>query len=58
MNETHSRPKAEARWTYATSVPVSQTQAVDRRHSLDAQQRGYREASGGPRLPGPPRRPA
>lgn len=57
MNETHARPKAEARWTYAVSVPVSQMQAVDRRHTLDAQQRGYREVSGTPRVTSPPRRP-
>jgi hypothetical protein len=57
MNETHTRPKAEARWTYATSIPASQMQAVDRRHTLAAQQRQYRGTAKAPQIPRPHRRP-
>ncbi len=43
MYEFHSRHKIRIPGVHSPSIPISQTQALDRRHSLDAQQRTYRE---------------
>jgi hypothetical protein len=45
MYEFHSRHTMRNRGAHTPSVPISQTQALDRRHSLDAQQRMYRETA-------------
>jgi hypothetical protein len=46
MHEIHPRHTVRFRGAHLSSVPVSQTTALDRRHSLDAQQRLYRESLG------------
>jgi hypothetical protein len=43
MYEFHSRQTTLPRQAHASSIPASQTKALDRRHTLDAQQRTFRE---------------
>jgi hypothetical protein len=63
MHEIHPRHSVRFRGAHLLSVPVLQTTALDRRHSLDAQQRLYRESLGTgtgtrPHEAGHPRKPA
>ena len=56
MHEFHSRHSLRIRGAHTPpSIPTSQTQALDRRHSLDAKQRLYQKpaASGQPGVPRP-----
>ncbi len=41
MQPPHQRPSIHVPTTYAASIPTTQIQALDRRHSLDQQQRAF-----------------
>ena len=43
MYQFHSRLAVRCRGAHETSIPASQTEALSRRHTLDEQQRLYRE---------------
>jgi hypothetical protein len=43
MYQFDSRHTTLGRRAHASSIPASQTKALDRRHTLDAQQRTFRE---------------
>ncbi|MGA2705017.1 MAG: hypothetical protein ABSH35_28480 [Isosphaeraceae bacterium] len=41
MQPPQQRPSTHVPSTYATSIPTTQIQALDRRHLLDQQQRAF-----------------
>jgi hypothetical protein len=41
MHHPRQRPSAHVPSTYTSSIPTTQTQALDRRHMLDEQQRAF-----------------